>query len=60
MVIYEAREDYRYARMAGRFVDVVDIASETHNYWWQRLDERQTRIAGRFVTWGIPPLDEQA
>jgi hypothetical protein len=56
--IYDAREDYRYARLAGRRVDVVDIATETCNYWWTRLDDRRTRIAGRFITFGIAPLDD--
>jgi hypothetical protein len=58
-VIYEARADYRCARMQGRHVDVVDVATETANYWWTRLDDRKARIAGRFITWCIPPLDSE-
>ncbi len=56
--IYEAREDYRLGRAVGRRIDVVDVATETANYWWTRLDDRGARIAGRFITFGIPPLGE--
>lgn len=45
--IREARDDYRRARAEGRRVDVVDVACETSNYWWCRLDDRGARIAAR-------------
>jgi hypothetical protein len=56
--IREARDDYRHARAAGRRVDVVDVACETANYWWARLSDRGARIAGRYIAWGIAPLED--
>lgn len=34
---------------AARTYDVVDLACETSNYWWQGLTDRQTRIGLRLV-----------
>ena len=54
--MHEARAVYRAARLAGRHVDVVDIATETGDYWWSRMSDRQARIAGRYITFGFAPL----
>jgi hypothetical protein len=43
--IHEAAQDFAH-RDAGE--DVVDVATKTCNYWWQGLDDHQTRIVLRY------------
>lgn len=47
--ILQAARDYAAGNYAGRGLDVVDLASDTDNYFWQGLDDRQTRIALRVI-----------
>ena len=43
--IHEAAKDFAF-RADGE--DVVDVATQTCNYWWNGLDDHQTRIVLRY------------